>query len=116
VQLAKALAEAGHPFLVLERSPTKAEEARSHGFLTLVGEATHEETLKEAGIARARVLATVLPDDAANVFITLSRAASTRRYRSSRAAKRPPPKASCSTPGPTKWCCPPTSAPNASPK
>jgi trk system potassium uptake protein TrkA/voltage-gated potassium channel len=55
VQLAKALAEAGHPFLVLERSPTKAEEARSHGFLTLAGEATHEETLKEAGIARARV-------------------------------------------------------------
>lgn len=72
VQLAKALAEAGHPFLVLERSPAKAEEARSHGFLALVGEATLEETLKEAGITRAKVLATVLPDDAANVFITLS--------------------------------------------
>lgn len=72
VQLAKALAEANHPFLVLERSVAKAEEARAHGCLALVGEATHEETLKEAGIARARVLATVLPDDAANVFITLS--------------------------------------------
>jgi len=28
--------------------------------------------LREAGVTRARVLATVLPDDAANVFITLS--------------------------------------------
>ncbi len=72
VQLAKALTEAHHPFLILERSPAKAEEARAHGCLVLVGEATLEETLKEAGIARARVLATVLPDDAANVFITLS--------------------------------------------
>ncbi|MCH7629067.1 MAG: NAD-binding protein [Proteobacteria bacterium] len=72
VQLAKALAEARAPFLILERSPTKAEEARAHGYLTLVGEATQEETLKAAGIERARVLASVLPDDAANVFITLS--------------------------------------------
>jgi voltage-gated potassium channel len=72
VQLARALAEANHPFLVLERSPAKADEARAHGCLALVGEATLEETLREAGITRARVLATVLPDDAANVFITLS--------------------------------------------
>jgi trk system potassium uptake protein TrkA/voltage-gated potassium channel len=72
IQLAKALHDANHPFLVLERNGTKAEEAKSHGYLTLVGEATHEETLKQAGIAHARELATVLPDDAANVFITLS--------------------------------------------
>jgi len=72
VQLAKALAEAHHPFLILERNPAIAEDARSHGYLVLVGEATHEDTLKEAGIQRARVLASVLPDDAANVFITLS--------------------------------------------
>ena len=72
VQLAKALTEARAPFLILERSLAKAEEARSHGYLTLVGEATQEETLRDAGITRARVLASVLPDDAANVFITLS--------------------------------------------
>ncbi|EGD59108.1 TrkA-N [Novosphingobium nitrogenifigens DSM 19370] len=72
VQLAKALTDARHPFLIIERDPGKADEARAAGFLTLVGEATHEETLKAAGIERARVLATVLPDDAANVFITLS--------------------------------------------
>ncbi len=72
MQLAKALTEARHPFLILERNPAKAEDARAHGYLVLVGEATHEETLKQAGILRARVLASVLPDDAANVFITLS--------------------------------------------
>jgi voltage-gated potassium channel len=72
VQLAKALTEARHPFLILERDLAKANEARAAGYLTLVGEATHEEVLKQAGIARARVLACVLPDDAANVFITLS--------------------------------------------
>lgn len=72
VQLAKALSDANHPFMILERNPAKAEEAKSHGYLTFVGEATHEETLKLVGIARARVLASVLPDDAANVFITLS--------------------------------------------
>jgi voltage-gated potassium channel len=72
VQLAKALTDARTPFLILERNPAKAEDSKAHGFLTLIGEATHEDTLRQAGIARARVLATVLPDDAANVFITLS--------------------------------------------
>eukprot|EP01037_Dinobryon_pediforme_P007861 gene7861-7928_t len=72
VQLAKSLTEARHPFLIIERDAAMAEEARSAGCLILVGDATHEDTLKQAGIARARVLACVLPDDAANVFITLS--------------------------------------------
>ncbi len=72
VQLAKALTEAKRPFMILERDVAKAEDAKAQGFLCMVGEATHEETLKAAGIARATVLASVLPDDAANVFITLS--------------------------------------------
>lgn len=72
VQLAKAMTEAKRPFLILERDHAKAEDAKAQGFLCMVGEATHEETLKAAGIIRATVLATVLPDDAANVFITLS--------------------------------------------
>ena len=72
LQLAKALTEARHPFILIERTPEKAEEARALGWLVMVGEATQEETLRAAGIGRARVLASVLPDDAANVFITLS--------------------------------------------
>ena len=42
------------------------------GYLCVQGEATDEQTLNQAGMTRARILATVLPDDAANVFITLS--------------------------------------------
>lgn len=72
VQLARALSEAKHPFLILERTPIRAEEARSRGYLTLLGEATNEDILKQAGVTHARVLASVLPDDATNVFITLS--------------------------------------------
>jgi len=37
----------------------------------VVGDATDAVTLQEAGVMRARTLATVLPNDAANVFITL---------------------------------------------
>lgn len=72
VQLARAMTEAKRPFLIVERDHTKAEDAKTHGYLCMVGEATDEQTLKAAGIVRAKVLASVLPDDAANVFITLS--------------------------------------------
>jgi voltage-gated potassium channel Kch len=72
VQLAKALTEARHPFVIIEREAAKAEEARAAGYLTITGEATQEETLAQGRIDRARVLVCALPDDAANVFITLS--------------------------------------------
>jgi voltage-gated potassium channel len=72
VMLAKDLKTGGAPFLVLEQNEKKAAEARELGHLCLVGDATDETYLKAAGIERARTLATVLPNDAANVFITLS--------------------------------------------
>ena len=72
VMLAKDLAAGGAPFLVLERNEKRLAEAEALGYLTLNGDATDETALQSAGVDRARVLATVLPDDAANVFITLS--------------------------------------------
>ena len=72
VMLAKELADARMPLVVLESDPAKGAEAEAAGHLVLVGDATAETVLVEAGIVRARVLASVLPDDAANVFITLS--------------------------------------------
>jgi voltage-gated potassium channel len=59
-------------FIVVERSEKRVLEARDLGYLCIHGEATDEDLLKTAGIERASILATVLPDDAANVFITLS--------------------------------------------
>jgi voltage-gated potassium channel len=60
------------PVVVIERGPEKRAEAEAAGLCTLAGDATEEDVLIAAGIQRARALATVLPDDAANVFITLS--------------------------------------------
>ncbi len=70
--LARELFDGRCDFVVLERSEAKVELARKEGFLALQGDATNEEILEAAGVPRARALATVLPDDAANVFITLS--------------------------------------------
>ncbi|HEY1899364.1 MAG TPA: NAD-binding protein [Steroidobacteraceae bacterium] len=70
--LARDLTAAGQGFVVIEREESRIQNARAMGYLCVQGEATDEQTLNAAGIARARTLATVLPDDAANVFITLS--------------------------------------------
>jgi len=72
VMLAKELADAGMPLVVLERDPGRLAEAEAAGHLTFAGDATDEVALTATHLERARVLATVLPDDAANVFITLS--------------------------------------------
>lgn len=72
VMLARELHAGGARFVVLEQNEKKAQEVRDLGHLCLVGDATDENSLREAGVARARILATVLPNDAANVFITLS--------------------------------------------
>ena len=72
VMLARDLAAGKAAFVVLDRSEQRAAQARELGYLCLQADAAEETALIDAGIARARVLATVLPDDAANVFITLS--------------------------------------------
>jgi voltage-gated potassium channel Kch len=70
--LAHELKSGSARFVILERSDHRASEARNLGYLIVQADATDESGLKLAGIDRARTLATVLPDDAANVFITLS--------------------------------------------
>jgi voltage-gated potassium channel len=70
--LARDLAAARTHCVVLERSPERVQQARADGHLAIQADATDEDALRSAGIDRARALATVLPNDAANVFITLS--------------------------------------------
>lgn len=72
VMLAKDLKDGGVSMLILERNEERAAAARAEGHLVVQLDAADEEALKTAGITRARVLATVVPDDAANVFITLT--------------------------------------------
>jgi Trk K+ transport system NAD-binding subunit len=70
--LANELKSARMACVVLERDGARVKQAVALGFLAMQADATDEEALREAGVARAKVLATVLPNDAANVFITLS--------------------------------------------
>ncbi|HEX2942981.1 MAG TPA: NAD-binding protein [Rhodopila sp.] len=70
--LARDLMAGGVSLVVIEQSEAGAEVARGQGFLCLHADATNEDTLLSAGVERARALTTVLSNDAANVFITLS--------------------------------------------
>lgn len=72
LMLASELAAAGEIFVVIEREEVRCQEARELGYLCRHADATDEDVLRAVHVERARVLATVLPDDAANVFITLS--------------------------------------------
>jgi voltage-gated potassium channel len=70
--LARDLAAARFPFVVVDSNENRVASAQGEGHLALLGSASEESTLDAAGIARAKVLAAVLPDDTANVFVTLT--------------------------------------------
>jgi voltage-gated potassium channel len=70
--VARQLKTAHQPFVVLDNNNDRIELARDRGYLMYLGNATDENNLQAVGIEKARTLATVLPDDAANVFITLT--------------------------------------------
>lgn len=70
--LARKMVESRQPFVIIDNSLNRVETVAALGHLVCHGNATDEEVLAAAGIERAKVLATVLPDDAANVFITLT--------------------------------------------
>jgi voltage-gated potassium channel len=72
VMLAREMQAGQAAFVLVEQREERLIGARELGYLCVHGNATDETALEAAGIRRARVLATVLPDDAANVFITLS--------------------------------------------
>lgn len=70
--LAQQLQEAKQNFVVVDNNSDRVAEAEALGYFAQNGSATDEDVLEAVGIKRAKVLATVLPDDAANVFITLT--------------------------------------------
>lgn len=59
-------------FLVIESNPQRVAELIETGIVVLVRDATLEESLREAGVERARGLAACLPDDADNVYVVLT--------------------------------------------
>ncbi len=72
VVLARALSASSAGFVILDENESRVNEARQEGYLCMQGDATSEECLRSAGVTRAHALATVLSNDALNVFITLT--------------------------------------------
>jgi voltage-gated potassium channel len=60
------------PFVIIERDERKIADFENGGAPILVGDATLEENLIQAGVLRAKGLAACLPDDAANVYVVLT--------------------------------------------
>lgn len=60
------------PFVVIDQSPERIEMIQEKGFMHIVGDATHDEVLLEAGIERAKGLVVALNSDADNVMAVLT--------------------------------------------
>ncbi|MDX1479341.1 MAG: NAD-binding protein [Saprospiraceae bacterium] len=62
------------PCVVIENEHDRIEQVQNSEkkILYIEGDATYDDTLREAGVQHARALITALPDDADNVLITLS--------------------------------------------
>jgi voltage-gated potassium channel len=69
--LVRDLARANESFIVIEQDRQSAAEFSQRGLNILVGDATLEETLREAHVEHARGLAACLPNDADNVYVVL---------------------------------------------
>lgn len=75
----RELEAAGRRFVVIDEDPEIVSELRSQDHPCLLGDATDEDLLLEAGIARAGGVIAAIGSDAGNVFITLT----TREHNSS---------------------------------
>lgn len=58
--------------VVIDTEEPRAARARAAGYLTLVGDATQDDTLRQVGVERATGLLVCTGDDSQNLFIVLS--------------------------------------------
>jgi voltage-gated potassium channel len=70
--VARALADEGAPFVIVDLGEESQVAARESGWLFVLGDATEEEVLEKAGIRRAGSLVTALSADADNLFVTVT--------------------------------------------
>ena len=69
------LLKKGFDVVIIESNPERSEKLKEiidKKFIHLDGDATSDEVLLQAGIKRAKILISVLPTDAENLFVTLS--------------------------------------------
>jgi len=70
--VAQDLQRARRPVVAVDRNGARTSQAERDGMLYVLGDAQEEGTLRAAGIQRAEAVVGTLPDDAANVFVTLT--------------------------------------------
>ncbi len=70
--VAAELVHTGQRLAVIDIEPASLERAVRDGLLAVHGDATSDDTLRAAGIERARGLVTCIDSDANNVYVTLS--------------------------------------------
>lgn len=71
-QVAREFAADEVLFVIVEHDPEILEECLAEGYLALLGDASDDALLEEAGIARAGGLIAAVDSDADNVFVVLS--------------------------------------------
>ena len=70
--VARELGRKPVPFVMLESAETKRERFAAENWLVIAGEATEEQTLRQAQIERARGLIAATTTDATNFYIVLT--------------------------------------------
>lgn len=70
-RIIREMQRAKRPFVVIEHEQQKVADLLASGEHVIVGDATLEEILKEAGVERASALAACLPNDADNLYVVL---------------------------------------------
>ncbi len=71
-RIVEELERAGVDYVVIEKNHEKVKRLIERNEFVLINDATLEETLRQAGVERARGLAACLPDDADNVYVVLT--------------------------------------------
>nr|MEE4266777.1 potassium channel protein [Candidatus Krumholzibacteria bacterium] len=70
--LCQELSAEGVPFVVVDGDPETAEYLSGLGYKVVQGDATEDEVLERAGVARAKGLVAVVNRDVDNLYITMS--------------------------------------------
>ncbi len=71
-EVCQNLADENHGFVVVERDPALEPELQELGYRYVIGDASEDAVLQDAGIDRARGLVAIVSSDAENVFATLT--------------------------------------------
>ncbi len=69
---AEFLAKSRRPFVVVDIRGDRIQDAIEMGYLAVEGDATDEDTLRKAGVERAKGLAALLDSDHANLYVVLN--------------------------------------------